>query len=78
MVDDQIRMSMPEINNEYYLPPVTDLEDDEYEEGPVDYETPEYLSYDEYVSDTKNGIPSRYNKWLGGKNWLCGRGIRLY
>ena len=26
MVDDHIRMSMPELNNENYLPPVTDLE----------------------------------------------------
>ena len=36
MVDDHIRISMPEINDEYYLPPVTDLEDYEYEEGPGD------------------------------------------
>ena len=28
MVDDHIRMSMPELNNEDYFPPVTELEDD--------------------------------------------------
>ena len=34
MVDYHTRMSMPEINYEYDYPPVTYLEDDEYEEGP--------------------------------------------
>ena len=43
MVDDHIRMSMPEINDEDYLPPVTELEDDEYREGPGDYDSPEYF-----------------------------------
>ena len=28
MVDDRIRMSMPEINDEDYSPPVPELEDD--------------------------------------------------
>ena len=28
VVDDHIRMSMPELNNEDYFPPVTELEDD--------------------------------------------------
>ena len=28
MVDDHIRMYMPEINDEDYLPPVTELEDE--------------------------------------------------
>ena len=41
MVDDHTRMSMPEINNEDYLPPVPQLEDDEYEEGPGDDDPPE-------------------------------------
>ena len=41
MVDDHIRMSMPEKNNEDYLPPVPQLEDDEYEEGPGDDDPPE-------------------------------------
>ena len=30
MVDDHIRMYMPEINDEDYFPSVTELEDDEY------------------------------------------------
>ena len=29
MVDDQIRISMPELNDEDYFLPITDLEDDE-------------------------------------------------
>ena len=33
-------------------PPVTDLEDDEYKEGPGDDEPTEYLSEDEDVFDT--------------------------
>ena len=36
LVDDNIRMSMPELNGEDYLPPVTEIEDDENEEGPGD------------------------------------------
>ena len=36
MVDDQIRMSMSEINDEDYFPPVTESEDNENEEGPGD------------------------------------------
>ena len=52
IVDDHISMSMYEINYEDYFPPVTDLDDDEYEEGPGDNDPPEYLSYDEDVSDT--------------------------
>ena len=43
MVDDHIRISMPELKNEDYFPPVTELEDDEYEEGPGDDDYPEYL-----------------------------------
>ena len=31
MVDDHISMSMPELNDEEYFPPVTELEDDENE-----------------------------------------------
>ena len=41
MVDYHIRMYMPEINDEYDIPPVTELEDDEYEEGTVDDDPPE-------------------------------------
>ena len=41
MVDDHIRMYMHDMNNEYYLPPVPELEDDEYEEGPGDENPPE-------------------------------------
>ena len=41
MVDEHIRMSMSELNDEDYFTPVTELEDDEYEEGTVDYDHPE-------------------------------------
>ena len=36
IVDDNIRMSMSELNDEDYFPPVTELEDDKNEEGPGD------------------------------------------
>ena len=36
MVDYHIQMSMHEINDEDYFPPVTELEDDEHLEGPGD------------------------------------------
>ena len=58
---------MPEINNEVYFPPVPELEYDEYEEGPGDDDPSEYLSDDDDVSDTEDGIPSQDNNWLGGK-----------
>ena len=61
MVDYHIRMSMPEINNEVYFPPVPELEYDEYEEGPGDDDPSEYLSGDDDVSDTEDGIPSQDN-----------------
>ena len=61
MVDDQIRMFMPELKDEYYLPPVPELEDDEYEEGPGDDDTPEYLLDNKYVSNTEDNIPSQDN-----------------
>ena len=41
MVDDRIRMSITELNNEDYLHPVPQLEDDEYEEGPGNDDPPE-------------------------------------
>ena len=44
MVDDHIKMSIPELNDEYYFLPVTELEDDEYEEGPGDDDPAEYNS----------------------------------
>ena len=78
MVYDHIRMSMPEINYEDYLPPILQLEDGEYEEGPGDDDPPEYLSDDEDMSDTEDGIPSQDNNRLGGKYQLCGRVISLY
>ena len=43
MVDDHIRMSILELNYEKYFPPLTQLEDDENEEGPGDDDPPEYL-----------------------------------
>ena len=51
---------MSELNDEYYLTPVPQLEDDEYEEGPSGDGPPEYLSYDEDVSDTEDGITYQY------------------
>ena len=54
MVYDHIRISMNDLNGEYYFPPVTELEDDEYDEGPGDDNPPEYLSYDEDMSDTED------------------------
>ena len=66
VVDDHTRMSIPDINGEYYFPAVTELEDVEYEEGPGDYDLPEYLLDDEDVSDTGDGIPSRDNNRMGG------------
>ena len=41
MVDDHIRMSIHDPNYEDYFPPVPELEDNEYEEGPGDDEPPE-------------------------------------
>ena len=67
MADDHIRMSMPDINDEDYFLPVTELEDDENEEGTGDDDPPEYLSDDEDVSDTEDGIPSQDKSGLGGK-----------
>ena len=52
MVDDHTRMSTPDLNYEYYLPPITELEYEENEEGPGDDNPPEN------VSDTEDGIPS--------------------
>ena len=64
---DHTRMSMSEINDEYCPPPVTELEDDENEEGPGDDEPPEYISDDEDVSDTEDVIQSQDKNLLGGK-----------
>ena len=58
---------MPELNYEYYLPPVTQLEYDEYEEGPGDDDPPEYLSDYSDFSDTEDGIPYQDNNRLEGK-----------
>ena len=67
MVDDNIRMSMPELNYEDYLPPETQLEDYEYKEYPGEDDPPKYLSYDEYVSNTEDSIPSEDKNGWGGK-----------
>ena len=65
--DDRIRISLLELNDECYFPPVLDLEDDENKEGPDDDNPSEYLSDDEYVSDTEGGIPSQDKNRLVGK-----------
>ena len=67
MVDDHMRMYMPDINDKYHFLPVTELEDDEYEEGPGDDNPSEYLSDVEDVSNTEDGITSQNNNRLGGK-----------
>ena len=67
MVDDHISISIPELNDEDYFPPVMELEDDEYEEGPVDDNPTKYLSDDEYMPDTEDVIPSQDKNRLGGK-----------
>ena len=67
MVDYHIRMSITDLNYEDYFPPVTKLEDNEYEEGPGDDDSPEYLSGDEDAYDTEDGITSQDNNRLGGK-----------
>ena len=59
MVDDHIRMSMSELNDEDYFPPAIGLEDDENKEGHGHYCPTEYLSDDEDVSNTEDGIPSQ-------------------
>ena len=58
---------MPEINNEYYFPPILDLEDDENEKVPGDDDPTEYLSDGEDVSDTEDVIPTQDQNLLGGK-----------
>ena len=67
MVDDHIRMSMSELNDEDYFPSTIELKYDENEEGPGDDSPPEYFSDDEDVSDTEDGIPSQDKNLLGGK-----------
>ena len=67
IIDDHISMSMPELNYQYYFTHVTELEDDENEEGPGDDDPPEYISYDEYFSNTEDGIPYHDKNRLGGK-----------
>ena len=59
MVDDHIRIYMPELNDEYYFLPVTELEYYEYEERTGYDDPPEYLLDDEDVSDTEDGTPSQ-------------------
>ena len=67
MVNDHIRMSLLELNNDDYLPPIPELDDDEYKEVPGYYEPTEYLSDDEDISNTEDRIPYQYNNRLGGE-----------
>ena len=67
MADDNIRISVSWLNDVDYLPPVKQLEDDEYEEGPGDDDPPKYLSDDEDVSNTEDSIPYQDKNILGGK-----------
>ena len=67
MFDDHIRMYIPDINDEDYLPPVPELEYDEYEEITGDNDHPEYLSDGEYLSNTEDSIPYQDNRLWGSK-----------
>ena len=69
MVNYHIRMYISELNDEDYPPPppITELEDDENEKVPGDDGPTEYLSDDEDVSNTEDGIPYQDKKRLGGK-----------
>ena len=58
MVDDHIKISMPELNDEDYFPPVKKLEYDEYEEGPGCGYPTEYHLDDEDVSNNEDGVIS--------------------
>ena len=58
---------MPELNDDDYFPLVTEVEDDEYEEAPVDDEHPEYLLDDGDVSDTEDVILSQDKNQLDSK-----------
>ena len=58
---------------------LTELEDDENEEGPGNEGPHEYPSDDKDVSNTEYGIPYQDKNRLGGQiYWLCGIGISLY
>ena len=67
MVDDQISISMSELNDEDYFLHVTELEDDENEEVPGDCGPPKYLSDDEYMYNNEDCVPSQDKNQLGGK-----------
>ena len=67
MVDDHISMSMYELNDEDYFTPVTELGDDENEEGTGDDDIPEYLSDDGDVSHNEDEITYKYKNILGDK-----------
>ena len=56
MVDYHIRMSMSDLNDEDYFPPITELGDDENEDGPGDNEPAKYLSDYEDVSNNEDVI----------------------
>ena len=60
-------MSMSEINNGYYLLPVTEPDNEENEDGLGDDGTTEKLLDEEYMSNTEDGIPSQDKNWLVGK-----------
>ena len=60
------------------FPPVTELEDDEYEEVPGDDDPTEYLSDDEDVSDAEDGITYQDKNQWEVEYWLYGVGMSLY
>ena len=69
---------MSNLNDDEYFFPIIELEDDEHEEVTVDDDPTEYLSNDDDVSDTEDGIPSQDNNLLVWTILACGRGISLY
>ena len=58
---------MSELNYEDYFPPVTELEDYKNKEFTGDDGHPKYLSDDENISNTADGIQPQDNNRLGGK-----------
>ena len=59
MVDDNILMYIPNIKEGDYFLPVTEEEDNENEEVSGEDDPPENILYDEYMSNTEDGIPSQ-------------------
>ena len=65
MADYHIMIYMPKLNNKNYFPSVTELEDDYYKEGPGEDDPIEYISNDEYGSNTEDGITYQEKNRLG-------------